>query len=45
MGTGRSQDISNYMITFRKWKHVCKLLRIGIRVTKKMVNGVILDCR
>ena len=42
MGTGSSQDISNYMTTSRKWKNACKFLMIGIQVTKKLVNGVIL---
>lgn len=42
METGRSQDINKYMIAFRKWKHACKILMIGIQVTKKLVNEVIL---
>lgn len=42
METGRSQDINKYIIAFRKWKHACKILMIGIQVTKKLVNEVIL---
>lgn len=44
METERSQDVNKYMIAFQKWKHACKILMIGIQVTKKLVNEVILMC-